>query len=504
MRKKAALSVLSTIVFGVISFAAYCEPPSEDDVLAAMRAATAFMADNVSCRGGYLWTYAADLSRQWGEAPACPSQIWVQGGTPDMGQCFLEAYKTTGDEYYLECAEKAADALVYGQHHLGGWHYFIDFDKPGLDKWYKNVFSNFKWGMEEYRHYYGNCTYDDDSTAGPARFLLNLYITTLEAEYHTPLIKALDFILMSQYPNGAWPQRYPLRYDFVHDGLPDYTSLYTFNDEVITGNIDLLIKAYEKLGDERYMAAARRGMDFIVTAQGPKGQAVCADQHGMDLKPAWGRTHEPAGYMTRYTLSNINALQRYFLVTGDKRYLAPIPDAIQWLEKSAVGKLADGRLKLAQRYEYGTNLPIYLHRTDKVNSEGYGLWSQSHEPDGSTRYQTVDIERLKREYERLSALTPEQAVNEYKYAKTRKRTPERVDTGEISRLIEALDDRGAWVEDVLVFAMDVNRKYPPGEKWDNYNPSVDDDHASVHIQGISTRSFIRNMTLFINYLTGIR
>jgi len=122
--------------------------PTENEVFATMRKASDFIVNTVSNHGGYLWYYAEDLSEQWGEAPARPSQIWVQTSTSDVGEMFIRAYKTTGDDYYLRYAEKAADVLIYGQHPLGGWHYFIDFDMSGLDEWYCTVFSQFKWGME--------------------------------------------------------------------------------------------------------------------------------------------------------------------------------------------------------------------------------------------------------------------------------------------------------------------------------------------------------------------
>jgi len=486
-----------------LSSAVSAGPPTERQVLDAMHRATAFMDGTISCNGGYLWTYSDDLSLRWGEAPARESQIWVQGGTPDMGECFLRLYQVTGDGYYLECARKAANALIYGQHPLGGWHYFIDFDKTGLAEWYTYIFSNFKWGMEEYRHYYGNCTFDDDSTVGPTRFLLNLYMTTLDPAYRAPLVKALDFILMSQYPNGAWPQRYPLRHEFVHDGLPDYTSLYTFNDSVINGNIAMLVEAYERLGDERYLAAAKRGMDFLIMSQGPVGQAAWGAQHGKDLTPAWGRTHEPPVYKPRYTMENIRALERYYLITGDRRYLEPIPGALAWLEDSAVETLDDGRLQLSDRYEKVTNRALYLLRTDRVNEEGYGLWKLSYEPDASSRYVTVDIKRLRRDYERIASLSPEAAVAEYNAGRERTRATSNVDADTVAGLISSLDERGAWVEDVKVYGMDVTKRYPKGQKFNNYNPSVDDDHASIIIRGISTQSFIRNMTTFGNFLKGM-
>ena len=127
--------------------------------------------------------------------------------------------------------------------------------------------------MEEYRHYYGNATFDDGNTASAARFLLRFYLTTRETKYRLALRTALNFIVLAQYKNGAWPQRYPLRYEFSHDGFPDYTSYYTLNDGSAKSNIEVLLEAAEKLGDRRYFEAAKRGVEFMILVQGPPDQA---------------------------------------------------------------------------------------------------------------------------------------------------------------------------------------------------------------------------------------
>ena len=101
-----------------LSGQAYAKP-TDSRTLDAMRKATEFMVDTVSVNGGYVWIVSDDLSERWGEAPARPTQIWVHNGTVDAGMMFIDAYETTGDRYYLECAEKAANALIYGQHPLG-------------------------------------------------------------------------------------------------------------------------------------------------------------------------------------------------------------------------------------------------------------------------------------------------------------------------------------------------------------------------------------------------
>ena len=239
------MGIFLVILFDVIFPGTSSAQPAVSEVLKAMKNASNFMMNTVSNRGGFLEYYSDDFSMQWGEVPARKSMIWLYGtNTVEVGMMHLDAYEVTGDPLYLEYAKKTANAIVWGQHPLGGWHYFIDFDMTGTQQWYDDVLSKM-WGFEEFYHYYGNCTYDDNATIGPARFLLRLYLMTLDPSYRVPLIKALDFVLMSQYPNGAWPQRYPLRYEFSHDGFPDYSSCYTFNDEVIQGNIFFLIEAWE-------------------------------------------------------------------------------------------------------------------------------------------------------------------------------------------------------------------------------------------------------------------
>src|SRR5689334_6595532 len=102
--------------------------PSRGKMLDTMKRATRFMVEKVAYNGGYVWAYLPDMSRRWGEMEAYPSMVWVQPpGTATMGHLFLDAYHATGDDYYYQAAEKAAQALIWGQNAAGGWHYMIDF-----------------------------------------------------------------------------------------------------------------------------------------------------------------------------------------------------------------------------------------------------------------------------------------------------------------------------------------------------------------------------------------
>ena len=100
----------------------------EAQALETMKTATQYMMDVVGYRGGFVWNYLPDLSRQWGEMEAKRTMVWTQDpGTPQMGQLLLDAYHATGDEYYYEAAKRVAQALIWGQHESGGWNYTFDF-----------------------------------------------------------------------------------------------------------------------------------------------------------------------------------------------------------------------------------------------------------------------------------------------------------------------------------------------------------------------------------------
>ncbi len=173
------------------------------EAVETMLEATRYMVEKVSTNGGYVWYYLPDLSRRWGEMEAYKTMIWLQHpGTISMGHLFIEAYQATGDDYYYQSARKAANALIWGQSQEGGWNYLIDFaGDRSLKAWYNTIGKN-GWRLEEFQHYYGNATFDDDITSDAARFLLRMYLEKFDPAYKPPLDKAIHFILESQYPDG--------------------------------------------------------------------------------------------------------------------------------------------------------------------------------------------------------------------------------------------------------------------------------------------------------------
>jgi len=465
--------------------------PREKEVLTAMKKTVRFMMDEVSMNGGFVWKNSTDLSEQWGEIPARKTMIWVQDpGTIGVGEMLLYAYRVTGDPMYLEDVESAANALIWGQYPSGGWHYFIDFDMTGVKKWYDEIASKC-WGWGEYYHYYANCTFDDNVTTGAARFLMDIYMTTLDPKYRIPLLKAIDFILESQYPNGGWPQRYPLKYDYPHNDHPDYTSYYTFNDNVIQGNIYFLLEAWERLGNEEYKKAAHRGMDFLIISQLPKPQAGWGQQYNMEMESVAARSYEPASVMPGQTVQCIRDLQTFYKITGNKKYLRGIPDAIEWLENSYLpdDHKQNDRVTHATFYELSTNRPLYAHR--EGTSIETGRYWVDYEPKNFPGHYgmqaSINVDAVKKEYERVNSLTPEEAMAEYQRAKNSKPSVRKVDPKMVEKLIKDLDRRGAWVETIYI---------------PDYIDLVHNPRRTL--EGINTGTFIRNMRTLIDYLQNIK
>jgi len=495
----------------------------------AMLKATKFMVDKVSTNGGYVWYYLPDFSRRWGEMEAYNTMIWVQdGGTVSAGHMLLDAYHATGNEYFYQSAEKAAAAMIWGQSNEGGWNYMIDFaGDRSLKNWYNTIGKN-GWRLEEFQHYYGNDTYDDDVTSDAARFLLRMYLEKLDPKYKPALDKAINFILKSQYPLGGWPQRYPLKYDFKKTGHPDYSSFYTFNDDVIWENVNFLVQCYETLGEERFLDPIHRGMNFYYISQGVNG--AWGQQYNSDMEVAGARTYEPVAYLPRTTFWNSFLLLRFYEYTGDRKYLSRIPDAVKWLEKVKLPEsmTEKGKYTHSLYVEVGTDKPIFVHRKGSNVTYGYYYIDSidTKLPVHMYGKGNIDIQKLKDEYSRVSMLSVSEATKnsplkparfegdvlpKYYYDLGRGY----VQTAEVSEtkaneIIISLDSQNRWLVKHVMISNPYTTDGQNTEPADKYASSYVGDETDTSPyrdtsdrEYISTPAYIRNMNLLINYLNSV-
>ena len=480
------------------------KPLNDRTVIETMKKATIFMVEKVANNGGYLWNYSPDFSRMWGELEAKPSMMWIERGTPAMGNLFLDAWHATGDEYYFKAAEAAAGAIIWAQLPCGGWNYMADFaGEASLKDWYETVAKGYQYCAQEHLHYSGNATYDD-GTIDAAEFLLRIYTEKFDTNYRSEIDMAMDFMIESQYQVGGWPQRYPLRYDFVKNGKPDYSSFITINDGVHTNNIRFLLDCYQMLGEERVLEPISRAMSCVLILQGGKPQAGWAMQHQLDMNytPGHARDFEPRGYASTATAEMIGNLMLFYRWTGDTKYLARIPDAFAFLESIQYSpeevsffkvNLREGQILCPTFVEVGTNKPLYLHRGD-------GKYWVDYDPNNLIThyrsYRTINLVSLKKQYEELLTMPVEEAMKDSpllgKGAKQRSfpryyssGSGKKEDDEIVKVLVTQLQDKDYWPGTL------------PGVSSENPGFS----EAPLPSEVISTWKYVQNMTTLINFLT---
>jgi len=425
------------------------EAPLPDRAAEGLRRAVKFFAGEVAVEGGYVWRYSEDLSTREGEGRASATTVWVQPpGTPTVGMALLRAYEATGEPYLLDAARRAGECLARGQLRSGGWTYRIEFD-PAARRRYAYRLDE----PSDRSSPRNTSTLDDDTTQAALRLLVRL---DKALEFRDPVIhdaaeQGLSALLGAQYPNGAWPQRfegppdaeqfpvkkadYPADWPRTFPGK-SYGHCYTLNDNAIADAIDALFEAGRVYEDERYVKAARRGGDFLLLAQMPDPQPAWAQQYDAAMHPVWARKFEPPAVTGGESQGAMRALLSVYRRTGDRKYLEPIPRAIEYLRRS---QLPDGRL--ARFYEVRTNRPLYFTTDYELTYQDDDLPTHYAFKVGS------GLDRIQREYERLLATDPAELSPTPSSKPERPRKPSATSIARVEEVLAALDDRGGWVEE---------------------------------------------------------
>ena len=453
---------------------------TQKSALDAMTKATHYFRTHVSTEGGYLWNYKTDFTMREGEVSTSPTTIWVQPpGTPSVGMAYIRAYEATQDTLFLNGAINAARALSWGQLASGGWDYRIDFDPKNSKRWHYR--RDIEKGDTDNNNRRNRTTLDDNNTQSALYLLMRVdqALNFKDAEIKKTVTYCLDALLKSQYPNGAWPQRFqdfpdPAKFPVKKARYPKtwsrtfpdtrYYTHYTFNDNTIADVIDVMLKAYEIYGDKRYLNAAKRGGDFMILAQMPEPQPTWAQQYNLDMEPAWARKFEPASVTGGESFGIMQALLDLHIETGEQRFLEPIPKALAWAKKSL---LPDGRL--ARFYELTTNKPLYF-TLDYVLT-----YDDSNMPTHyAFKVSGGRIDRIENLYNRI--------LNEGRQTILDERAITTAPSKEnVLEIINALDEQGRWVENSAL-----------------KNPKNRNERIPAEI--LSCRTFSRNLTLLARYI----
>jgi hypothetical protein len=201
-------------------------------------------------------------------------------------------------------------------------------------------------------------------------------------------------------------------------------------------------------------------------AQMPEPQPAWAQQYNFEMQPVWARKFEPPAVSGGESQEVIESLMRIYVETGDKRYLEPIPRALDYLERSL---LPDGRI--ARFYELKTNKPLYF-------TKDYRLTYSS--DDMPTHYGFINRSsagKLRANYEKLVMLSDKQ-LESRRQAK-RDDSDSRPTAAQVAQIVRTMDERGAWVDSGKL----------------RYHKGL--DHVN---QVIRSETFIRNIGILSQYI----
>jgi PelA/Pel-15E family pectate lyase len=181
-------------------------------------------------------------------------------------------------------------------------------------------------------------TFDNSTTYTHIQYLAQSYAITKVEKYKDACLKGIDFILSAQYPNGGWPQYYPLE--------DNYSRRITFNDGAYIGIMKLLKKIVDMNVDytfiekelyEKVKNAYNTGLDCILNLQildNGRLTAWCQQHNEIDLKPAWARAFEPPSICNGESVSIVLFLMS--IDHPDQKIIKSIQSAVLWFNDSKI------------------------------------------------------------------------------------------------------------------------------------------------------------------------
>jgi PelA/Pel-15E family pectate lyase len=288
------------------------------------------------------------------------------------GFAFLAGAPALADED----ENRIAETMLLYQRDSGGWPKNYDADVRLDDDAKAKVLA------EKHRT---DTTMDNGATHREVRALSRAYARTGDDRFNRAALRGIEFMLVAQYPNGGWPQRYP-----EPEG---YAKHITFNDGAMIGVMTVLrdiaaAKApYEFIGEEtrtRAAEAVEKGIECILNCQivvdGAK-TVWCAQHDKQTLAPAKARSYELPSLSGGESTRIVQFLMQ--IEDPDRKIVEAIKSAVAWYQDAALHGIRLVRKEVpgapegfdrfviedleappmwARFYQIGTNQPIFCSR----------------------------------------------------------------------------------------------------------------------------------------------
>ena len=230
-------------------------------------------------------------------------------------------------------------------------------------------------------------TFDNDATVTQLRFLAKVIAsagTNDVSAWRKSFLRGLDYVFAAQYPNGGWPQVWPLQGGY-HDGI-------TYNDDAMLNVLKLLHDVADGQNEFAFVPAAtraqaaaslQRGMDCLLATQvvvDGRRTVWCQQNDALTLQPASARNYE----MPALTSSESATIVLFLMELPDPNtnVIAAVRAAVAWFDKTKLNGVAfkstggDGRHLVsapgagpiwARYYQIGTDRPIFGDRDKTIH-----------------------------------------------------------------------------------------------------------------------------------------
>lgn len=268
-----------------------------------------------------------------------------------------------------------------------------------------------------------NTTFDNRTTYSQIGYLAKVYAYTKILKYKNAALKGLDYITESQYPNGGWPQYYPLE--------DNYSRYITFNDDAFAGIMCLLkdIKeakpVYSFIDDMRRLqleSAFDKGLDCILKTQiNDAGQptAWCQQYDEVYLTPVWARKFEPPSICNGESVKVVQLLMN--IKKPSPAVIQAVKNAVAWFRASAIQGI---RIETFDAPELVT--PYRVSKTDKrviADPQAPVIWARyyelkTHRPlfcnrDSKVVYALAEVQRERRDGYGWYTYEPQKVLDKY-------------------------------------------------------------------------------------------
>jgi PelA/Pel-15E family pectate lyase len=260
---------------------------------------------------------------------------------------------------------QATASLISFQTPSGGWSKHVDLlvrSRQPAESFYSE---NEGWNYI--------ATFDNDSTTEQMRYLAAAFAATSDPAVRAAFARALEYLFAAQFPNGCWPQVYPLQGGY-HDAI-------TYNDDAIVNIMRVLddvaggrVAAATPEQARRAAVATARGLSCIVASQVVDGgvRTIWGQQSDpLTLEPAPARKYELAGLAGRESATLVGYLMS--LPAPPAAVVEAVHAAADWFRahsisgydydgKNGLRANPQGGLIWARLSELGSARPIFSNR----------------------------------------------------------------------------------------------------------------------------------------------